>query len=66
MLEWKQSFLSLGTLCAGGRRRTTNVAELLTVVALRKAGLSSVCLNLDGNVAEAVQLENFLGSRSSG
>jgi hypothetical protein len=43
-----------------------NVAELLTVVALRKAGLSVVGLNLDGNVAKAVQLEKFLGSRCSG
>jgi hypothetical protein len=40
-----------------------NVAELLTVVALLKAGLSFVRLNLDGNVAEVGQLEKFLGPR---
>jgi hypothetical protein len=42
-----------------------NLAKLLIVVALRKASLSFVLLNLDGNVAEA-QLEKFWGSRCSG
>jgi hypothetical protein len=37
------------------------VAELLTVVALREGVLRSVSFHLDGNVAEAWQLEYFLG-----
>jgi hypothetical protein len=40
--------------------------ELLTVVALCKPVLSFVHLYLDGNVAEAGQLEKFLGLRHSG
>jgi hypothetical protein len=38
-----------------------DVAELLAVMALRKAVLSSVCLHLDCNVAEGCQSEDLLG-----
>jgi hypothetical protein len=43
-----------------------DVTELLAVVTLRQSALGSVCLHLDGNVAEAWQTEYFLrlgGSR---
>jgi hypothetical protein len=38
-----------------------DVAELLAVIALHKTILSSICLYLDCDVAEAWQSENFLG-----
>jgi hypothetical protein len=38
-----------------------DVAKLLAVVALREGVLCSICLYLDGNVAEAWRLEDFLG-----
>jgi hypothetical protein len=38
-----------------------DVAELLTVVALRKRILGSICLHPDSSVAEARQTENFQG-----
>jgi predicted metal-dependent RNase len=38
-----------------------DMAELLAVVALRKASLSSVCLYLDGNIVKAIQFEYPLG-----
>jgi hypothetical protein len=37
-----------------------DVTELLKVVTLRQSALFSVCLHLDGNVAEAWQTEYFL------
>jgi hypothetical protein len=36
-----------------------DVTELLAVVTLRQSALGSVCLHLDGNVAEAWQMEYF-------
>jgi hypothetical protein len=38
-----------------------DVVELLAVMAVRKTILSSLCLNPDCDVAEAWQLEKFLG-----
>jgi hypothetical protein len=38
-----------------------DVAELLAVVALRESALGSICLHPDNNVAEAWQMEDFLG-----
>jgi hypothetical protein len=37
------------------------LAELPAVVALRESALGSICLHPDSNVAEAWQMENFLG-----
>jgi hypothetical protein len=38
-----------------------DVPELLAVVTLRESTLGPLCLRLDGNVAEAWQMEYFLG-----
>ncbi|PNF36796.1 hypothetical protein B7P43_G09631 [Cryptotermes secundus] len=68
-LEWLQSSLSLDTVQvatptphATGRLLTVTpyVAKLLAVVTLRKATLRSICLSPGGNVAKALQFENFL------
>jgi hypothetical protein len=70
-LEWRQRSIFPDALCSGRRPRNTNngkvayslpnVAEMLAVVALRKAVLRPVCLHRDSYVTEAFQEEDLLG-----